>query len=422
MIEKILNFWKKFKIRLLFFLAVIGPGIITAVADNDAGGVATYTVAASLYGMASQFLIIPETLLLALTQEIGARIAIVAKKGLGDLIRERYGIKVSLLIFILYFITNQGVVLQNISGLKASLQLFGLPWQILLILICILLIFVVINFNYKKLQRIFLFMIFFYLAYIISAFISHPNWKEAITESMIWPQKVDISNLTFWFSRIAVLGTTITAWGQFFVHSYIIDKNLNVNHLKAEKLEIYLGAFITNFFSWMMAVAVTYTLFVNNIKVTDGLTAALAMKPLAGKLSTILFSIGLFGASILGLTIVPLATAYVFSEMFGYEGSLDADFKKGKLFYTFFIVQILIGLLITLFPNTSLFQLTLYADFLNGAMLPIIFYFLIKFSEDKEIMGQYVSSGFTSFFVRLSGVIITFAVIVTFIGKILHIV
>jgi len=422
MIEKILNFWKKFKIRLLLFLAVIGPGIITAVADNDAGGVATYTVAASLYGMASQFLIIPETLLLALTQEIGARIAIVAKKGLGDLIRERYGIKVSLLIFILYFITNQGVVLQNISGLKASLQLFGLPWQILLILICIFLIFIVVNFNYKKLQRIFLFMIFFYLAYIISAFISHPNWKEAITESMIWPQKVDISNLTFWFSRIAVLGTTITAWGQFFVHSYIIDKNLNVNHLKAEKLEIYLGAFITNFFSWMMAVAVTYTLFVNNIKVTDGLTAALAMKPLAGELSTILFSIGLFGASILGLTIVPLATAYVFSEMFGYEGSLDADFKKGKLFYAFFIVQILIGLLITLFPNTSLFQLTLYADFLNGAMLPIIFYFLIKFSEDKEIMGQYVSSGFTSFFVRLSGVIITFAVIVTFIGKILHIV
>ena len=422
MIEKILNFWKKFKIRLLFFLAVIGPGIITAVADNDAGGVATYTVAASLYGMASKFLFIPETLLLALTQEIGARIAIVAKKGLGDLIRERYGIKVSLLIFILYFITNQGVVLQNISGLKASLQLFDLPWQILLILICIFLIFIVVNFNYKKLQRIFLFMIFFYLAYIISAFISHPNWKEAITESMIWPQKVDISNLTFWFSRIAVLGTTITAWGQFFVHSYIIDKNLSVNHLKAEKIEVYLGAFITNFISWMMAVAVTYTLFVNNIKVTDGLTAALAMKPLAGELSTILFSIGLFGASILGLTIVPLATAYVFSEMFGYEGSLDADFKKGKFFYTFFIVQILIGLLITLFPNTSLFQLTLYADFLNGAMLPIIFYFLIKFSEDKEIMGQYVSSGFTSFFVRLSGVIITFAVIVTFIGKILHIV
>jgi Mn2+ and Fe2+ transporters of the NRAMP family len=155
MIEKILNFWKKFKIRLLFFLAVIGPGIITAVADNDAGGVATYTVAASLYGMASKFLFIPETLLLALTQEIGARIAIVAKKGLGDLIRERYGIKVSLLIFILYFITNQGVVLQNISGLKASLQLFDLPWQILLILICIFLIFIVVNFNYKNFREFF---------------------------------------------------------------------------------------------------------------------------------------------------------------------------------------------------------------------------------------------------------------------------
>ena len=421
MIAKISNYLKKFRYRLLIFLAIIGPGIITAIADNDAGGVATYTVAASLFGMAAKFLVIPETLLLAVTQEIGARVAIVTKKGLGDLIRERYGVKLSMFIFILYFITNQGVVLQNVSGLKSALQLFNLPWHLCLILICASLIFVVIKFSYKKLQNIFLLMILFYFAYVISAWLSHPNWGEAVKESFIWPSKIKINDLTFWFSRIAVLGTTITAWGQFFVHSYIIDKKLDIQHLKAEKIEVYLGAIITSFFSWMMVVAVTYTLFANGIKVTDGYAAALAMRPLAGPLSTILFSYGLFGASILGLTIVPLATAYVFSEMFGYEGSLDSDFKKGRLFYTFFIVQIVLGLLITLFPQTSLFKLTFYADYLNGAMLPIIFFFLIKFSEDKEIMGKYVSRGFTSIFVRRAGVIITFAVLVTFIGKIFNI-
>lgn len=416
------NFLLKLKRRLIIFLIVLGPGLITAVADNDAGGVATYTVSASLFGMGSRFLIIFETLLLAVTQEIGARIALVTKKGLGDLIRERYGVKLSLLIFLFYFIVNQGVVLQNISGLKASFELFNINWQFFLILTCLLLIFFVTFFDYKKLQRIFLFMIFFYVSYVFSAILAKPNWKEAFIESFIWPKKVNIFDITFWFSRIAVLGTTITAWGQFFVHSYIIDKKLDVNYLKYERLEVFLGAIITNFFSWTMAVAVTYTLFTHGIKVDDGLKAALAIKPFAGDLAYIFFAFGLFGASILGLTIVPLATAYVFAEIFGYEGSLDVSFTKGKYFYSFFIIQILLGLIIALFPQTSLFKLTLYVDFLNGAMLPVIFYFLVKFSEDPKIMGKYVSSGLTKFFVRGSAIIITLAVIISFIAKFLYLV
>ncbi len=418
--DKLQKFFQKFKYRLIIFLAVLGPGIITAVADNDAGGVATYTVAASLFGMASQYMVILITILLATTQEVGARIAIVTNRGLGSLIRERYGVKASLFVFIFYFIANQGVVLQNVSGLKSALQLFNLPWQLFLILICFTLIFIVVKFNYKKLQRIFLFMILFYIAYIISAILTKPNWGEAIQESFIFPKKINIVDFKYWFSLLAVLGTTITAWGQFFISSFIIDKKITMAQFKLEKIEIYLGAFLTNFLSWMMAIAVTYTLFVNQIKVTDGYSAALSMTPIAGQLATILFSVGLFSASILGLTIVPLATAYVFSEMFGYEGSLDADFKKGRLFYMFFIVQIVVSLIITLFPQTSLFGLTLYADFLNAAILPIIFYFLISFSESTEIMGKYASRGLASWFLRLSAVVITIAVVVTFTAKIFH--
>ncbi|KKP59185.1 MAG: hypothetical protein UR54_C0031G0004 [Candidatus Roizmanbacteria bacterium GW2011_GWA2_34_18] len=371
---KLQKFFQKFKYRLIIFLAVLGPGIITAVADNDAGGVATYTVAASFFGMASQYMVIPITILLATTQEVGARIAIVTNRGLGSLIRERYGVKISLFVFIFYFIANQGVVLQNVSGLKSALQLFNLPWQLFLILICFALIFIVIKFNYKRLQRIFLFMILFYIAYIISAILTKPNWGEAIQESFIFPKKINVADFTYWF----------------------------------------------NFLSWMMAIAVTYTLFANHIKVADGYSAALSMTPIAGHLATVLFSVGLFSASILGLTIVPLATAYVFSEMFGFEGSLDADFKKGRLFYMFFIVQIVVALIITLFPQTSLFGLTLYADFLNAALLPIIFYFLISFSESTEIMGKYASHGLASWFLRLSAIVITIAVVVTFAGKIFH--
>lgn len=421
MIKKITSFLSFLKTKILFFLSVLGPGIITAVADNDAGGVATYTVGAAKYGMNSQFLIVPITIILAITQELGAKIAIITKKGLGDLIRERYGVFVSLIIFIFYFITNQGVILQNISGLKASFQIFNIPWQIALILTCIFLIIFVIKFDYKKTQRIFIMMIFFYLSYIISAILAKPNWKEALRQSLIFPDLKYLPDLNYWFANIAILGTTITAWGQFFVHSYIIDKKLNYQHIKAEKIEIYLGAFLTNFFSWMMAAAVTYTLFINGIHNVDGFSAGISMKPFAGEMASILFGIGLFGASILGLTIVPLATAYVFSEMFGYEGSLDVDFKKGKLFYTFFIIQIVIGAILTLIPSINLFDITIYVDFLNGAMLPVIFYFLIKFSEDEEIMGQYVSRGIGNLFVKISAIIITLAVIITFIGKILNI-
>jgi Mn2+/Fe2+ NRAMP family transporter len=417
--EKLKFLFKIWKRRLFIFLVVIGPGLITAVADNDAGGIATYTVAASMYGMASRFLIIPETFLLIITQEVGARIAIVTKKGLGDLIRERFGVKIALFIFLLYFITNQGVVLQNIAGLKASFQIFNLPWPIMLVLTSLFLIFVVIKFDYKRLQKIFLSMIFFYFAYFIVAIISKPDWGLAFKETLIWPQNTNL-DLNYWFARIAVLGTTITAWGQFFISSYVADKKLSVDHLKYQKVEIYLGALITSIFSFMIAIAVSETLFKHNITASDGYAAALALKPLAGDLAQGLFAIGLFGASILGLTIVPLATAYVFSELFGYEGSLDIDFKKGRIFYLFFLIQILIAVAIALIPQIKLFNLTIFVDYLNGAMLPVIFYFLILFSENTSIMGKYISTGFTKYFLRTVAVALSIAVIVSFTGKIFN--
>jgi Mn2+/Fe2+ NRAMP family transporter len=412
--------WQKYKRQLLLFFAVLGPGLITAVADNDAGGVATYSVAASMFGMASMSFVVLTGLLLGITQETGARIAIATGKGLGDLIRERFGAKVAVAIFILYFLVNQGVVLQNVGGLKASLQLFNLPWQISLILACLTLVGLVIVLNYKNLQRVFLVTILFYGTYVLSAFLSKPNWGEAFKNSLLFGQGQQLLNPVYWFAMIAVLGTTVTAWGQFFINSYITDKGIKPSQMKYEKAEVYIGSIITHFFSWMIAVAVTYTLFIHHNPVVDGFSAAVAIRPLAGNLTYILFATGLFAASFLGLTIVPLATAYVFTELFGYERTLNVGFWKGRAFYTFFILQIFLGLVICLFPKVNLFKLTLYADFFNGAMLPVIFYFLIKFSESPEIMGErFVSRGFSKWFIRGASVIIILAVLVAFVGKML---
>lgn len=416
-IQRVRHFLYRWRRRFLLFLAILGPGIITAIADNDAGGVATYTVAAARFGMASQFLIVPTTILLALSQDVGARIAVVTRKGLGDLIREQFGIRVTMAIFVLYFIVNQGVVLQNISGLKASYLLLKSPihWQILMILTCLLLVTFVVKFSYARIQRIFLVLIVFYISYVLVAIIVKPDWGALVSET-IYPRRIHMG-LAYWFSIIAVLGTTVTAWGQFFVSSFINDKKLSIDDMKYERIEIWAGALLTNGLSFMMAVAVAQTLFAHGIQVEGAADAALSLKPLAGQAASILFASGLFGASLLGLMVVPLATAYVFSEFFGYEGSLDSDLKKGRLFYIFFALQIIIGLLATLFPQVNLFALTLYVDFLNGAMLPIIFFFLIKFGEDPHIMGKFVLTGFTSWFMRIAAVLITIAVLISMYGQ-----
>lgn len=401
--------------RLVVFFAVLGPGIITAIADNDAGGIATYSVAASMYGYASRFLLLPEMFLLAVTQEIGARIAIVTRKGLGDLIRERFGIRWSLVIFLLLFFTNQAVVVQNITGLKAALVLFELPYQIVLPLLIVAIWFFLLKGTYKTIQRGFLFLTIFYFAYVVSAIQSKPNWSLAIVDTF-WPVDVEM-NFSYLFARIAVLGTTITVWGQFFIHSYVRDKGLDVDSLKVEKFEVYLGSFITTFFSWMIVIAVAATLYTHGVAVKSAEDAAAAIRPFAGDLAFTLFSYGLFVASILGAAIVPLATAYAFSEFFGFERSLDKSFSQSRIFYIFLVVQLLLGFFVALVPAFSLFRLTLYADFLNGAMLPIIFFFLIKFSNDRGLMGLHTNSRFDNVVLIGSTIVLSSVVVITFLGR-----
>ncbi len=397
-------------------MAVVGPGIITAFADNDAGGVATYSVAASKFGYSMLTTLLPITIVLLVTQEIGSRLAVVTGKGLGDLIREKFGIRISVLIFSLLFFVNFGVIMQNIGGLKDGLGLFNLNlWIFLPVVIGFLFLFIT-KASYAKVEKFFLFLILFYFAYFISAVLAKPDWAR-VGQSLVIPQgKISFD---FLYTSIAVLGTTVTAWGQFFINSYVKDKRLTVDKLKYNKLEIYVGSFLTNIFSLFMMVAVIATVYANKIPIEGAADAALAIKPFAGELASVLFGAGLLVAGFIGAAIVPLATAYAFSEFFGYEGSLDVSFSKSRLFYGFFIFQVLLGVVAVSIPGLSLFNITLYADFLNGIFLPVILFFLYRFVNDKDLMGKYANSRFQNILLITCGVAITIGALVGGIGSLL---
>lgn len=399
-----LNKLNKHKIRFLIFMAVLGPGIVTATADNDAAGVVTYSLAGARFGYSILLILLLVTILLAITQEMGARIAIISGKGLGDLIRERYGITIALMVFFMLFVANLGTIIANFSGYKAALQMFNIPVLPAIVLLVVAASFFVIKGNYNAIQKFFLFQLFFYFAYVIAAFKVHPDWGLAV-RSLLAPPNLKLSK-DFVFASIAVLGTTITPWGQFFVQSYYIDKKIPPERVKFAQFETYLGAIITDVFSFFMIVATAATLFVHSIPLVSGEQAALAIRPFAGELASLLFAIGILNAGVMGILVISLSTAYVYAEFFGYPGSLDEPFEKGKLFYGVFLLQIIIGALIVLIPSVSLFRIVFYTQSLNGILIPLVIFFLLKFVNNKDLMGTHTNSRFYNYFSVICSIVI----------------
>jgi Mn2+/Fe2+ NRAMP family transporter len=407
-----MNRVKLFFTRTLpLFLAVFGPATIAAVADNDAAGVTTYSIAGAKFGYSILFILMLITFLLAVTQEIGIRIGIVTGKGFADIIRERYGIKVAILVFVMLFIANVGNVITDMSALKATGIMFGIPIIPFVLIVIVFCFIFVTQGNYEANQKIFLVGIFLYVAYIFSAFKAQPHWPEAL-KSIVYPTGLKLTR-EYVITAVAVLGTTITPWGQFFIQSFVNDKKLTLDKLKFSQIETYFGAFFTNFFSFFMVVATAATLYIHNIPLDSGERAALAIKPFAGELAGVLFGVGLINAAIMGVVIISLSTAYAFSEFFGYEGSLDTAFNKGRLFYFLFLIQLLIAAGVILIPGISLFTIVVITQFINASMLPVIFYFLLKISNDKEIMGENVNSKWYNYVLIVASIVIIIAALFT---------
>jgi Mn2+/Fe2+ NRAMP family transporter len=401
------RFWRS----LLLFLSVFGPATITAMADNDAGGVATYSVAGATLGYPILFLLLPITVLLGITQEMGMRLTVVTQKGLGDLIREKFGIRSTLIIFSCLVIANMGTIFTELSAVKTTSAMLNLPAIPSVIAIVVVSFIFITRGNYKLTQGIMLFACLFFLTYIFSAFKAQPDWGLAVS-NLFYPHGVEFTPeylRNYLIIGLGVLGTTITPWGQFFISSFAYDKKIEKGKVSYAQLETYWGAFLTDFFSFFMIVATAATLYVHGIPLVSGEQAALAIRPFAGDLAGTLFAIGILNAGFMGLVIVSLSTAYAFAEFFGLSGSLNDSFNKSKTFYLLYIAQLAIATIVILFPGVTLFKMAIVTQAINAIMLPIVFYFLIKLTSDKKLMGGYANNKFQKYFAIVCTVVIVIA-------------
>jgi Mn2+/Fe2+ NRAMP family transporter len=413
------GFWK----RILIFLSIFGPATITAMADNDAGGVATYSLAGAKLGYPILFPLVIITILLGVTQEMGMRLTVITRKGLADLIREKFGVKVALFMFGALLIANIGTLITEIAAVKTTSAMLNIPPIPFVVIVVLVSFLFVTKGNYRLTQGIMLVASLFYIVYVISAVKSRPDWGLAVS-NLAYPHGVEMTSAylrDFLLIGMGVLGTTITPWGQFFISSFAFDKKIEKGKINYSQMETYWGAFLTDFFSFFMIVATAATLFIHNIPLVSGEQAALAIQPFAGKLAGILFAVGILNAGFMGLVIVSLSTAYAFAEFFGLSGSLNDPYSKSKTFYILFVIQLIIATVVALFIPLSLFKVAVFTQTINAVALPPVFYYLIKLTSDRQLMGQFANNNFQKIFSIACTVIIVIASIFTVATLFFHI-
>jgi len=405
------EWWKK----ILLILAVFGPATITAMADNDATGVATYSISGAQLGYPILFLLLIITILLAVTQEMGMRLTLVTRRGLADLIREKYGVRAAVFIFLALLIANMGTIVADLAAIKATSGMLHLPAIPAIMVIFVIALLLITRGDYKMTQRLMLISCLFFFAYIFSAVRAHPDWGMAFS-NLFFPHGVKVTPTylhNYLIIGMGVLGTTITPWGQFFISSFADDKNIDKSRMGYSRAETYWGAFLTNLFSFFMIVATAATLFLHNIPLTSGEQAAKAIEPFAGNLAGELFAAGIINAGFMGIVIISLSTAYAFAEFFGMPRSLNDSFKKGRVFYFLYILQLVVALVVVLFPQVSFFQLVVATQVVNAVALPLIFYYLIKLTNSREMMGEYRNNTFIKVFAVVCTLIIVAASVFT---------
>ena len=373
----------------MIFLSVLGPGLITANVDNDAGGITTYSVAGAHFGFSLLWSFVPIIIALIVIQEMSSRMAVVTGKGLADLIREEFGVKVTFYAMLGLIYSNVFNTIAEFAGIAASAELLGIDKFILVPLSAVFVWFLIVKGTYKSVEKIFLLFCFFYIAYIVSAFITKPDWGQVARE-VIHPQ--------FHWSReylillIAVVGTTITPWMQFYQQSSVVEKGIKISDYKYSRLDVICGAFVVNIVAFFIVLVCANTLFKGGIRVETASDAALALRPLAGDYSYYLFAAGLFNASLFAACILPLSTAYCVCEGMGWELGVNKRFREAPQFYTLYTATIVISAIVVLVPNIPLVPLMISAQTKNGILLPFTLIFMLLLVNNKRLMGEYTNS------------------------------
>jgi NRAMP (natural resistance-associated macrophage protein)-like metal ion transporter len=381
-------------LSFIIFLSVMGPGIITANVDNDAGGITTYSLAGSQFGYSLLWTFIPMIIALAVIQEMGVRMGIVSGKGLADLIREKVGIKFTFLMMIALLLANFGNVLAEFSGIAVSASIFGVPRLIALPVAALFVWLLVVKGNYKSVEKVFLLASSLYLSYIVAGVLAGPNWGLA-AKSVLMPQ---ISLSTAYITMvIGIVGTTIAPWMMFYIQSSVVEKGISLKNLKYSKVDAIFGAIVVNIVAFFIVLACAATIFTNGIQVNNVADVSNALVPLAGQYASILFAFGFLNASLFAASILPLSTAYYVCESLGFEAGVSKGFREAPVFHGLYLGLIILAVIIIMIPSIPLLAILFLSQVANGLLLPFVLILMLLIINDKRVMGKYVNSRLFNF-------------------------
>lgn len=390
--------------RLLTYIAILGPGMITANAGNDAGGIATFASVGAEFGYSLLWILIPIAISLGIVQEMCARMGAVTGKGLSDLIRERFGVRWTAVIMLSLLIANAGVTVSEFVGIAAAAELFGVSRFVAVPLAAILVWWLVVKGSYKKVEKAFLLMSLVFLGYIGSAFLSRPDWT-AVGVGLIKP--TFRLEQAFIFTLVAIIGTTISPYMQVYVQSSVVDKGVRSDNYATTKTDVWVGTVFAILIVFFIVVSTAATLHKAGIQITTAADAANALRPLAGSYAQALFAIGLFGASMLAAGVLPLATAYSISEALGFEKGVSRSFREAPIFLGTFTFLVAVGAAIAVIPNLPLFRVLLVTQVINGLLLPVVLFAILRLVNNRELMGTQVNGPIYNLAAWLTAIVVT---------------
>jgi NRAMP (natural resistance-associated macrophage protein)-like metal ion transporter len=381
--------WARWRIRLALFAMVAGPGIITANVDNDAGGIATYSVAGAKFGYRLLWVLPPTCVLLVLIQEMCSRMGVVTGKGLSGLIRESFGLKVSFYLMVALIVTNFGNGLADFAGVVGAARIFGIPSYFAAPLSAFVLWHTVVKGTYRSVEKWFFLACGFYITYIISGFLAKPAWSDALRGSALPSLQTDSATL---YMIVGIVGTTIAPWMQFYQQASAVEKGIPLKHYRYARLDTIFGAIIVTVVCYFIVLACAATLHKAGTQVQTAADAAKALFPIAGTYCGTLFAIGLLAASHFGATILPISTATSVCEAMGWERGVDKRFHQAPQYYLIYTLFIVAGAgLAATLPEKLLIPVMLLSQVLNGMLLPVVVFFMLRITNDKGIMGDYTN-------------------------------
>ncbi len=385
-----LRLWK---IRILLFVSVVGPGFITSNVDNDAAGIYTYSFAGAQFGYSLLWAIVPMMIALVVVQEMGARMGAVTGKGLSDLVREEFGLRITFMLMLALVVTNFGNIIANFAGVASSLELFGVSKYRSVPVCAAVVWWMVVKGTYKGMEKVFLIASLFYIAYIAAGILARPDWSTALFSMVPRPSTTPITNPAYLFLVTGMIGATIAPWMQFYLQASVVEKGVTMRNFRALRIDVIVGSIFAPIVAGFIVVACAAALHsAGYTQIHDAADAAQALRPVAGRYAFILFAAGLFNASLFASCIIPLSTSYTVCEGLGFESGLDKKFAEAPFFYWLYTTLIVAAAGVVLIPEFPLVRVAVLSQVINGVLLPFILFFMVRLVNNRELMGEYVNS------------------------------